>query len=144
MVKDYFSVRAAVYLLLLREGKVLLIRRFNTGWKDGFYSLVAGHVDGNEPLTVALCREAYEEAGITIKPADLQFAHVSHRASNVEYIDFYFRAMDWEGEPTNQEPHKCDDMQWFDLADLPDNLVPNVRSTLDDYKTARVYSEFGF
>ena len=54
----------AVYLLLLREGHVLLLRRHNTGYEDGNYSVIAGHVDPGERVTQALVREAAEEAGI--------------------------------------------------------------------------------
>ena len=53
----------AVYLLLLREGQVLLLRRHNTGYEDGNYSVIAGHVEPGERITQALVREAAEEAG---------------------------------------------------------------------------------
>ena len=56
----------AVYLLLLREEQVLLRQRHNTGYEDGSYSAIAGHVEPDERITHALVREAAEEAGIRL------------------------------------------------------------------------------
>jgi hypothetical protein len=43
MSTERFKLRAAAYLLLIKDGKVLLLRRSNTGWRDGEYTLPAGH-----------------------------------------------------------------------------------------------------
>lgn len=144
MSETRFTIHSAVYLLLINDGKVLLLRRYNTGWSDGMYTLLAGHLDGNEPLTVAMSREALEEAGITVNPEDIQFAHVMHRVSDKEYLDFFFTATKWEGEPRNTEPEKCDDMQWFPLDDLPNNILPYIKQVIKDMNKAKHYSEVGW
>ncbi len=36
MSNERFTLRAAVYLILIKDGKTLLSRRFNTGWLDGW------------------------------------------------------------------------------------------------------------
>jgi mutator protein MutT len=141
---ERFTLRAAVYLLLIKDEKVLLLRRFKTGWHDGEYTLPAGHVDGGESVRSELCRETMEEIGIVVKPSDLQFAHVMHQRDNHEYIDFYFVARTWNGEPTNCEVEKCDDMQWLPLNDLPENVIPNVKQALIEYVAGEGYSEFGW
>lgn len=43
-----FKLILSVYLIFERDGKVLLLKRQNTGYEDGNYGLVAGHADGNE------------------------------------------------------------------------------------------------
>ena len=45
MRKIRFQMPVAVHLLLVKDNKVLLLRRFNTGYEYGNYSVVAGHVD---------------------------------------------------------------------------------------------------
>ena len=69
----------AVHLFLIEDNKILLLRRFNTGYEDGNYSVVAGHIDGGEDVYTAMIREAKEEAGITIEPKNLEAVQVMHR-----------------------------------------------------------------
>ena len=73
-----FLTPIAVHLLLVREERVLLLRRYNTGYEDGNYSVVAGHVEGGEELVTAMIREAREEAGIELLPSDLEVVGVHH------------------------------------------------------------------
>lgn len=56
----------AVHLFLVKDDKILLLRRSNTGYEDEMYSIVAGHIDGDEDAKTAMIREAREEAGIEI------------------------------------------------------------------------------
>jgi len=58
----------AVHLFFLRDEQILLLRRFNTGYEDGNYSVVAGHVDAGETVTQAAIREATEKPGCMIRP----------------------------------------------------------------------------
>ena len=70
MSEKRFSIKVAVHLILEKDGKILMLRRFNTGWQDGNYSLVAGHFDGGERGRDAMVREAKEEAGIDVLADD--------------------------------------------------------------------------
>lgn len=45
---ERFKVTVSVNVLLCRGDTYLLLRRANTGWADGFYTLPAGHLEGNE------------------------------------------------------------------------------------------------
>lgn len=134
----------AVHLFLLRNDRVLLLRRFNTGWEDGSYSVPAGHVESGETVTEAAIREAREEIGVRLKPQDLQVVHVMNRKSDDERIDFFLLVKSWTGEIVNKEPDRCDDLQWCPLASLPANIIPYVRQGLKNYHDGIVYSEFGW
>ena len=141
---ERFKPFAAVYLIFVHDGKILLSRRANTGHQDGNYSLVAGHIDGNETLRIAAAREAKEEAGVDIAIDDLELKLVTHALSDKEYVNFYFEAKRWEGEPKNMEPGKCDDLSWFPIDALPDNTVPYVRDAIRCYREGVQYSEWGW
>jgi 8-oxo-dGTP diphosphatase len=145
MSSERFLIRSAVYLFLIRKNKILLLRRFNTGWQDGYYSLIAGHIDGKEPVGKAMIREAEEEAGIIISKKDLLPATVIHKYyTNQEYIDFFFVTKRWEGEPIIKEPNKCDDMSWFPLNKLPVNLLPYIKGALKNYQKGVAFFEYGW
>lgn len=144
MQEEKFKLRSAVYLLPIKGEKVLLSRRFNTGWMDGKYSLIAGHIDGNETVFEAMIREAWEEAGIKIKEEDLIPATVIHRKSDVEYIDFFFIVKKWQGNPTIKEPEKCDDLSWYSLNNLPDNLLPFINEAIKNFKNKTAFFVSGW
>lgn len=142
MKKARFTVRVAVYLILIKEENVLLMRRFNTGWADGMYTFPAGHFEGKETIADEMVREAEEEIGITIDAKDLRVVHVMHELLHPEYIDFYLQAKKWQGKPENREENKCDDLRWFPLSALPKNILPTTRQVLNHYKKHQFFSEF--
>jgi 8-oxo-dGTP diphosphatase len=145
MSPERFRAVVAVHLLLLRGEEVLLLRRANTGYEDGNYSVIAGHLDGNETASQAMVREVAEEAGITVGSTDLRFVHVMHRkeaAEADERIDLFFAATHWQGEPKIGEPEKCGELRWAALDALPATMVPYVRVALEQYRQNRHFSEF--
>lgn len=146
MTKERFKLIPAVYLVLRKDNKVLLLRRANTGYQDGKYGLIAGHLDGDELGTAAMVREAKEEAGIDIDPNKLKFVHIAHRLSRNEVgqerVDLFYELREWRGKITNTEPEKCDDLSWFDIDSLPDNMLPFVKHVLNDVNSGINYSEY--
>lgn len=134
----------AVYLLLERRGDVLLIRRRNSGWQDGRYTLVAGHVDAGEPARAAMAREAQEEVGVSLDETDLELVHAMHRSDRQPYLDLYFRCSRWSGEPQLMEPDKADDLLWAERARLPDKVIDSVRRALGAIDAGQTYSEDGW
>lgn len=139
-----FQAPVAVHLFLIEEGRILLLRRYNTGYEDGNYSVVAGHLAGGEEVICAMIREAKEEAGIDISAYDLEVVGALHVKSDKEYISFFLQASVWLGEITNMEPAKCDDLSWFSLEDLPENTIPYVRQAIENYRKGIWFSSVGW
>lgn len=133
-----------VHLFFFRENQILLARRFNTGYRDGEYSVPAGHLDGDETVRAAAAREAEEEIGVRIEAGDLRFSSVMHRNEGEERVDFFVQAQKWEGKPFNAEPDKCDDLRWVDIGALPDNTIPYVRRAIANHLNGITFDEFGW
>lgn len=133
-----------VHLFFFRGDEVLLLRRFHTGYRDGWYSVPAGHLDGGETVLAAAVREAREEVGVGIDPSALTFSSVMHRNEGDERIDFFVHVHVWEGEPVNAEPDKCDELRWTPLDALPESLIPYVRRALENHANGVRFDEFGW
>jgi ADP-ribose pyrophosphatase YjhB (NUDIX family) len=139
-----FKLIPEAHLLLIRNGEILLLRRYNTGYEDGNHSVIAGHIDGGETPRAAMSREAREEANLIIAPRDLMLRHVMHRRAADERISFFFTSDRWAGEPCNMEPEKCSELSWFKLDHLPANMVAYVHAAIRNTLSSEPYSEFGW
>ncbi len=122
----------SVQLLLEKEDKILLMKRKNTGYEDGKYSLPGGHVKANEEIRKALIREAKEEIGIQIDLQDIELYKVLNRKVNQEqeYVDFVFKANRWTGNITNEETDKCEEVKWVDVNEIPKETLSFIPTML--------------
>ena len=104
---------------------LLLLKRKSTGFGDGFYGFVGGHLEKNETIKDAIVREAKEEIGITLRHSDVMFRTIMNRKVNedLEYIDIVFYANKWQGDIENMEPEKCSELKWCKIDNLPSNLL---------------------
>ncbi|MGE5402265.1 MAG: NUDIX hydrolase [Ignavibacteriales bacterium] len=135
---------AAIHLFFRKDNNILLLRRFNTGYEDGNYSVVAGHVENGESVIQAGIREACEEVSVNIMPGDLKIQGVMHRKSSDERIDFFAVVDKWEGEIRNVEPHKCDQLLWTPVDCLPANTIPYIKRAIELSQNPIWYDEFGW
>jgi 8-oxo-dGTP pyrophosphatase MutT (NUDIX family) len=144
-MSDKFKLIPEAHIFLTNNNnEILLLRRLNTGYEDGNYSVIAGHIDGNEEVKAAAIREAKEETGIEIQPSDIEVVGVMHRKSDSERVSFFLAASRWTGDIVNAEPDKCDDISWHSVHNLPANMVPYVRQALENYRKGRFFESFGW
>ncbi len=117
----------AVYGLLRRDDRVLLLRRTGSGFHDGELALPAGHVDEGESVVAAVVRELAEELTIEVRPQDCVLALTGHagpeRPGDDTYVDLYFAVRRWKGEPQIGEPDKALELVWASVDDLPEDTV---------------------
>lgn len=134
-----------VYLFLEKGDEVLVGLRTNTKFQNGMYSVPSGHVERGESPTVAIIREAREEAGIVIKAKDVKLAVVSYRLDNkggCDRAEYFFRVQKYAGEIVNAEPEKCAGWFWRDMNKISPNIVaPQVLLAFQNIKRGISYME---
>lgn len=144
MANQRHLVRAAVFVIIEKEDKVLLLRRYNTGYRDGQYTLPAGHVEPNETFLETCVREAKEEVCIDINPKDLKLVHVMQRhEKGVDVIDYYFQIKSWNGDPKIGEPHKADQLKWVPSHDIKNHAIHFVSKALENVLEETTFSHDG-
>jgi len=135
----------SVYLVLRQKGDICLLLRQNTGYNDGKYGLISGHVEEGESATRAMVREAYEEGGLILTEDQLRVVHVIHRRSEDRLgIDIFFEANSWSGNLENKEPHKCERLAFFSEDKFPQNTIAYIAETILAIQRKEFYSEEGW
>ena len=115
-------------------------------WMDIGIIQQLGHVENMESMKMAVQREAKEELCIDIALQDLEFISLIHKINNHDkiYYNGYFKAKKWKGEPKIGEPDKNEEIKWFYIDQLPENLVDDRKVAIQNYKNKIAYSEFGW
>jgi 8-oxo-dGTP pyrophosphatase MutT (NUDIX family) len=146
----YGSFVAPHVLLRRQDGRVLMLRRHETGYADGWLCPPAGRIEPGEDVVAAAIREAGEEAGVRLRRADARFAHVMHRTAATlpgpchAVSDFWFGFDRWEGEPHVAEPDKASEALWIDPARPPHDVIPHCALALAAIVRGEVFSVHGW
>lgn len=141
MPHSRFTLVPAAYVFLLRDGaggtETLLQLRQGTGYMDGYWACgIAGHVEAGESVLATAAREAREEVGAVVEPADLEPLTTMHRTGDPwgpaieQRVDFFFTLRRWGGALQVREPDKSDGLRWFPLTALPELVPPHERHVL--------------
>ena len=132
-----------VHVLFINElDECLFMRRANTGYKDGQYSLVAGHLEPGETIKACAIREATEEVGVIVNTKDLVLSGVMRRDAGHNRISFFLACHRWQGQITNNEPEKCDDLMWRLFTNLPAQTVDYVQEAIESISKGEILSDF--
>ena len=143
-MKTRHRVIVCAFVLLQRDNTFFFLRRAHTGWMDGKYGLVTGHLEPGESVATCARREAKEEAGIDVEEKDLDLTHVQTAFGDVtERIYIYFRAKRWKGEPFAAElGKKTDGDSWLDPYTMDKDLfVPTEYEALVAIQNGKQVSE---
>ncbi|MGN2428763.1 NUDIX domain-containing protein [Raoultella sp. Lac2] len=145
MSRERYNLSIAVFVLVLRGNEICMLRRANTGWMDGCYSLPAGGLEYGETLSCAAARELAEETGMQASPFEMTLAHTMHVwTENRSWVGHYFICQNWDGIAFLAEPEKHAQLSWEDIALLPEDTIPYVRQAIKAISKGQTYSEYGW
>lgn len=147
-MKERYQSKVVVFLVLTREvngtKQILLQERCNTGYMDGQYDMAcSGHLEKGESMGMAVVREAREEIGIEIDEKDLKMACLIHPFQQ-DYINIFFEVQRYKGTPEIKEKDKCNNLQWFDIDKLPENIIVRNRNVIKNMKLGIIYDDDDF
>ncbi len=115
--------RYGVAVVVVREGKFLIILRSQTVLAPGMYCFPGGGIEPGESEQQAVVREMQEELGITVQPRKLLWRSVTRwRVA----LAWWLAELDEAQEPV-PNPEEVESYRWLtpgEMARLP-NLLPN-------------------
>ena len=117
---------AGCTVIVYRDGKILLNRRADNGQWMG---TSGGYIEMGETPEKAASRELLEETGLIANHLELacvhggdKFYHTYANGDKVAIIDICYICEDFGGE-INPALDEVTELRWFDMDDLPDNLL---------------------
>lgn len=129
---------AVVDVLVLKENKLLLVKRAAGILEAGKWALVGGYVERDENLQEAVAREIFEETGYRVE--DITLLTVNHNPDrphedrqNISFV-FFCQALVKEGE----SDWEVVDQQWFGFDELPEEKT----IAFDHAKNIKLYLSY--
>ena len=133
---DYIGVGVGA-IIIDPAGRVFLAKRGREARNEcGKWEFPGGSVEFNETLEHALAREVMEEYGVEIEVQALLDV-VDHiiPSENQHWVSPTFICAMKSGTPRIREPHKCEEIGWFDLDRIPENqLTIASRKSLESFR----------
>lgn len=130
-------VTLGVRLLLVKEGKVLLIK---PSYREGWY-FVGGGVKRNETLEQAVRREAHEEIGAELGKLELVgiFTHF-HEFKSDQIAVFKCTDFTYTGKTDFEIEQVC----LFPTDSLPSDIAPGHERRIQEYLEGRDGPKYGY
>lgn len=130
--EDYVGVGCGALILNDKNEVLLLKRSKNARTEPGMWSRPGGQVEFGEETEDALVREVKEETNINIKVVrQLEFTENITENNKKHWIALGYLAEHISGKPNNNEPDKHDDLKWFPIDNLPENISSYTRNSVE-------------
>ena len=130
-------IKVGVGVYIFNEKNQLLLGLRKSKHANGTWCPPGGHMEYGETNEQTAIRETKEETGLDILPEDIALEGTTNdffKESGKHYITLHLSCKKYKGTPQIMEPDKCAKWQWFDLNNLPENLMLPVKNFLKQKK----------
>jgi 8-oxo-dGTP diphosphatase len=132
--RDHIGVGGGI-LILNEKNEALLIKRGKKSSNEiGYWTQPGGTIEFGEKAIEGLRREIREELDVTVDVWGY-LPHVDHiiKKENQHWVAIIYLARIKLGVPKIMEPHKCDEIKWFNLKKLPKKLTKSTSEPIKNY-----------
>lgn len=133
------QINIGVNNIVVRDGSLLLGKRKNC-FGAGDWGLVGGHLEFGESFTEGAARELKEETGLIAQESTFSNIVSQSRREGMHYIQIGIITTA-EGEPENKEPERCEELRWFPLSALPENIFAPHKAQVQLFLEKHLFSE---
>ena len=135
--KDYIGVGVTFYCHDGAGRFVMGRRSKNARDEHGMWDLGGGGVEFGESAEDAVRREILEEYGTDARACEFlgyMDVHREQAGSPTHWISLVFKVLVDPTQIHNAEPDKCDEVRWFTLNDLPDDIHSQLPQFLERFR----------
>ena len=141
---DKNEVPIGINALIINDKRQILLglRAGNRGG-SGTYGLIGGKAKNGESIEETAKREIMEETGLVVNIEDLEVINLFTTQSTPDIMFYQIGVLvkKYSGEPKNMEPNKCDEVKFFDLDNLPENLFLGTKGNIELYLKNKFYDK---
>jgi 8-oxo-dGTP diphosphatase len=129
--------------VIIRKGDTILLgKRGKAAFGTGTWALPGGHLELQERLVDAICRELKEELDADVAPSQLTLVSIVddlNPKADTHYVHMTFELLDPQFEPKLMEPESCDEWRYYPLNALPENFFMPHKGIILNYLAQRLY-----
>ena len=114
--KPQLAVRA---IITNSKGEVLIVKRANTSYGEGFWNLPGGKIDFGETAEEAIIKEIFEETNLNCKSTKFLFYmdNLPDKNTDLHFVSLFFKCECSGKIELNEE--SCS-YEWLNIDDLKD------------------------
>lgn len=134
---DYVGV-CVVYFCHDGQGNFVMARRSNNARDEhGRWDIGGGGLEFGDTVEATLRKEIQEEYCADVLDFEFlgyQDVHHEHQGRPTHWIALNFKVLVDPAKVKNGEPHKFEEIKWFTLETMPENIHSQIPSFLNPYR----------